>query len=308
MESVKNKRRKNQRILKFTKKYFILITITIGILVAVTLPSLFLFNDAFKGSSIDANNASQFGSFVGGYIGCILSFISITFLLITLREQKLANYYQSFENKFFEMIKLHRDNLKEAGGRKLFVNLIREFREIHKNIKDIFTDYPEITFTNEELFSISFTVLFYGIGPNSSRELRCALKKYKSSFVDTVINRFEDRRLKRETQKSRSFPYVPFEGHQSRLGHYFCHLYQTICYVDGQKSLLFEQKYSYIKIVRAQLSTHELAVLFVNSLTDMGKSWDKQGLIQDYCLIKNLPEDFFDREREIDVKEKYSVN
>jgi len=99
-----------------------------------------------------------------------------------------------------------------------------------------------------------------------------------------------------------------YGGHQFRLGHYFRHLYQTVKFVDRHKGLSEKQKYSYVKILRAQLSTYEQALLFLNSVSCLGLIWEfnpdfieskipfvnfnrknKRKLITKYALIKNLP-------------------
>jgi len=90
-----------------------------------------------------------------------------------------------------------------------------------------------------------------------------------------------------------------FGGHQYQLGHYYRHLYQAVKFIDKQPKWLFSknEKYDYIKTLRAQMSNYEQALLFINSLTIMGRDWEysnKDGkcLISEYNLIKNLPKKF----------------
>ena len=52
-----------------------------------------------------------------------------------------------------------------------------------------------------------------------------------------------------------------------------------------------EKKY-YAKTLRAQLSNHELAIFFYNSISILGREWsnnDKTDFIKTYQLLKNLP-------------------
>jgi hypothetical protein len=93
-----------------------------------------------------------------------------------------------------------------------------------------------------------------------------------------------------------------YGGHQFRLDHYYRHMYQTIEFIDNEKSLTNSEKYNYIKILRGQLSDYEQIVFFLNSLSETGRAWelmkknkadeeikkDKQ-LITKYNLIKNIP-------------------
>src|SRR5690606_6627997 len=88
-------------------------------------------------------------------------------------------------------------------------------------------------------------------------------------------------------------------GHQSRLGHYYRHLYQTVSYVNIQESNI--DKYEFVKTIRAQLTTHEQALLFINSLTPIGKNWWNKNLMIGYKFVKNIPYCFFDEKGEIDL-------
>lgn len=65
-----------------------------------------------------------------------------------------------------------------------------------------------------------------------------------------------------------------YGGHQYKLGHYFRHLFQVVKYINTQTSLSYREKYDYIKIMRAQLSTIEQYLIFYNSLSFMGRAWE----------------------------------
>jgi hypothetical protein len=95
-----------------------------------------------------------------------------------------------------------------------------------------------------------------------------------------------------------------YGGHQHRLGHYFRHLFQSYKYLNYHANLSENEKYFYGKTLRAQLSTYEQALLFINSISSLGMKWEltpekqllsknetieKCKLITRYNLIKNLP-------------------
>jgi len=73
------------------------------------------------------------------------------------------------------------------------------------------------------------------------------------------------------------------------LGHYYRHFYQMVNYVDQQPDDLEINKYEYVKTMRAQLSTHEQAILLVNSRTPIGRNWWSNNLIVRYGLVKTFP-------------------
>jgi len=129
--------------------------------------------------------------------------------------------------------------------------------------------------------------------------LKMSLPTFDKKFIDAVDHKLNQAETKAEFQSDRNFGYVPFEGHQSRLGHYYRHLYQMVGYVDQQTIDI--DKYEYVKTIRAQLSTHEEALLLINSLTPVGKDWWQKDLIVTYRLVQNLPRDFFDSSTELDV-------
>ena len=118
-----------------------------------------------------------------------------------------------------------------------------------------------------------------------------------------------------------------YGGHQHRLGHYFRHLFQSYKFLSRQTHISFEKRYFYGKTLRAQLSTYEQFLLFINSLSSLGMKWQytaelefdapsKNLQLEDfkfitrYQLIKNLPgSKYFDltyREFYPQVKFEYS--
>ena len=100
-----------------------------------------------------------------------------------------------------------------------------------------------------------------------------------------------------------SFRYELFQGHNNELGSYFRHLYQTVKYISQADNWLLDEdnKYLNIRMLRSQMSDYEQMLLFYNSLSDMGCSWNKRkkednikrvsdlGLIGRFKLVKNIP-------------------
>ena len=76
-----------------------------------------------------------------------------------------------------------------------------------------------------------------------------------------------------------------YDEHQSEFGHYFRSLYNIVKFVDNSQ---LENKKLYTNLIRAQLSSYELALLFYNSLSDMGFEKFKP-FIEKYSLLKTVP-------------------
>ena len=72
---------------------------------------------------------------------------------------------------------------------------------------------------------------------------------------------------------------------QSNVGHYFRTLYHIIKFIDTSE---VDNKKEYTNFVRAQLSSHELLLLFYNAQSDLG-SEKFRPLIEKYALLKTVP-------------------
>jgi hypothetical protein len=77
-----------------------------------------------------------------------------------------------------------------------------------------------------------------------------------------------------------------FRENQSDFGHYFRNLYTITKFIHSSDT---EDKQRYADILRAQLSSHELLLLFYNGLSDYGNIKFKP-LIEKYALLKNMPQ------------------
>jgi hypothetical protein len=250
---------------KWWREYVVEIVIVVMGLAFVN--AIFIAKAFRQSTTVNPEAAGQLGSFVGGYVGAVFALIGVVLLFSTLKSQRRASEQQNFENKYFELIKMHRDNVAEielqgASGRKLFVLLVRELRCILDIVRGIAKTFHQ-QLTQKQILHIAYYCLFFGVGPNSSRMLKMSLSMFDKPFIDAVERELNGSEIKERIRKERNFAYVPFEGHQSRLGHYYRHLYQMVRYVDLQ--MLNINKYEYVKTIRAQLSTHEQALLLVTA-------------------------------------------
>lgn len=252
-----------------------------------------------------------FGDFVGGYVGTFFALGSVLLLYRTFTNQQQLSARTGFETKFYELLKLHRENVaemhvKDVTGRRIFVLMIAELRGAHEIVRLYVGDQ---TLSTEEKWHIAYYFFYFGVGSTSTPMVAHALSGYQPEAINRITeSMLRTRRMQSSEQIDAAKqgltpkrPYVHFDGHQSRLGHYYRHLYQAIRFIDSDSNLSDVQKYSYAKMLRAQLSTHEQALLLINSLTPFGTRWWDDGLIKRYSLVKNLPPGFFDKATEIDT-------
>lgn len=235
-------------------------------------------------------------------------------------EQERNRLKDKIESRFFELLKIQRENVsdfhsKGKSGRSVVIDIYDEFNELFELIKLWYTfeksELTNKTDWNKRCCEIAYLILFFGLGNKTTESLLVSIKSiiqndtfYENEFyrfalkgmVDNHIKRREENKAKLKIEKQ----YLDHDGHQSRLGHYFRHLFQTIKFIDSQPNSLlsYREKYIYVKTLRAQLSNHEQAIFFYNSLTYLGKSWEKgenkddKKLITKYNLIKNIPKGF----------------
>ncbi len=256
------------------------------------------------------------GDTIGGIVGPTVGFIGIILTFLAFYIQFQANQVQikglaeqiksserqerqillqQFENNFFELLKLHRENVSELNyrnnsGRNVIIKVINEFYEILEILmkKDFISEYK---LDEQDVANIAYTILFFGVDETVEDVLlNRFFKKYYN--IETSIWDLVNELRKKENPYNSDKYY--FNGHQSRLGHYFRHLRRTITYVHRSSLLLGSEKKNYIRILRAQLSNHEQILLFFNSISDLGLKWElesqnNEALITTYSLIRNIP-------------------
>ncbi|WP_407524448.1 putative phage abortive infection protein [Lacibacter sp. MH-610] len=218
---------------------------------------------------------------------------------------------QQFESKFYEMLRLHRDNITEmkiegydfeegstltkiqriTEGRKVFVTMKTEF----ECILSLFTKDGKLT---DEIFNKCYALFFSGLEEFEVRfpeesimvEILKKARRQHENPDTSIIKNNQDRKEFLPYVKL-YFNYKPFAGHASRLGHYFRHLYLAVKSVANSDIVTdYDEKMKYLKILRAQLSNHEQMLLFYNWLSEYGADWenDKHQFFTEYCMIHNL--------------------
>jgi len=292
---------------------------------------------ALDGKPGNLDQLASLGSYLQGATGSLWSLagffiIFVAFLIqaLQLTEQRKQNERENFDSRFFEMVGIHRQNISELSigteitGRRVFVSLIREFRDTIKIVSEtcaeVAPDYPLASRRD-----LAYLAFYYGVGPNSTRILKDDTDHHPLVLVDAVVKKLESiQRSYRTYSKQiadRSTPkieiqmwiaerakltrvsYCPFDGHQSRLGHYFRHLFEVVKYIDRQAPK--GTAYEYGSIIRAQLTNHEQAILCLNGLATIGAPWITRGYFDKYLLIRNIPQSFFEKSTELDLEKEF---
>ena len=265
-----------------------------------------------------------FGDFIGGTLNPFLSLLGLLAILITINIQRkelaiATNEFkktsdalesqlsyldiQNFESHFFELLRIHRENVESLShkipteenyvesGKRVFLHIGRQFNEVYKISCNTFGRHGHNVSKMERIIiEISYAIVVFGTGKSSGDMLLKHIEIRHSEFllpVKAIIGSCRGMKsVDGKTQK--------FGGHLSRLGHYFRSLFNIVTYVHHNTKIDDELKYEYVKILRAQFSVDELFVFFLNSLSLPGEAWQRNddNLIVKYQLIKNLPEEF----------------
>lgn len=279
-----------------------LIVLGVGISILTTLLFLFWTGGKFNPSnSINTSLFDHYGSFVGGIVGILFSLSGVFLLIETLNDQRESISKQQIESRFYELLKIHRENGAEmkvgesVGGREIFKFFVKEFYLCYGVVMDVAKNKAK-ELTLEQKINAAYISFYFGaVGLHSSQVVKKHLEdSYKNDFIETLLTTFAKKR--NVLEKDANIPYQLFDGHQVRLGHYYRHLFQTVRYINQQNILSYRDKYEYIKTLRAQFSTHEQILLFFNSLSELGQAWEKKHkgtidneLITKYNLLKNIP-------------------
>lgn len=245
-----------------------------------------------RGSEINPDLASSFGTIYQGVFGTFLSLVSVLIVVLTILLGKEEKRVDDVENRVIKLTKLFidtRDSIvihgyknSEHVGKRAFIFLKIRIRRIIYYVKQEFEakklGYEE---HEEEIIDIAYLIFFFGFGREYENKIKDFYNKRlkKSIEIDTIITRLKE--------KHAETCHTTEEGN---LAQYFRQLYNIVTYIDSKAYINDASKYDLVKLVRVQLSNQEQTILFYNSLSIIGIKWKTNGFIEKYGMIKNINE------------------
>ena len=205
--------------------------------------------DNFNGA-IDAEVWGQFGDFIGGVIGTLISYISIRLLVANLSEQRKANKQQ--EDSFSKSTEVY------------------EIQQFNEMFRLLFDQYREAV-TNYKTVD----------GVTGKQALSKIVGEIKKHAQDITGDTYEER----EQQALKIFDSFYVTYHDVAPVH-FRILYRLFQLIDESK-IPEEKRRDVAKIMRCQLSKEELFLLRYNAKSPYGAKM--QLYINRYNLLKHLP-------------------
>jgi len=234
--------------------------------------------------NVTSNGFAEFGDSYGA-LNTLFSGLAFAGIIISL-------YIQSKDLKLNrEDLKLTRDELELTRG------------EIRGQTEQLEAQANYMKLQNEQIVKQSFESTFFQM-LNLHNEITRSMiiesftgedivgRKAFKKFISMYYYKQEDSiRAAIKTGRDNSFEgfYSEFyEEHQDSLGHYFRNVYQILKLIDNSD---IKDKKNYTNILRAQLSTYELAMLLLNCLSSYGKVAHKP-FIEEYAFFEHLPKIF----------------
>lgn len=260
-----------------------------------------IFRDEYYsyGGSIDTDLASNFGDFIGGFIGTIFSIIGVLLVILTLIYQIIENRKTAITNQFFKMLDFHYENINnlhinditssnepkhknEINNRRAFVIFKKQLELLLKEVENI-NARRNFNLSPEDIIDIAYISFYYGIDKQWSEFSASKLNKY-TPHSKTIYDDLLEFKNNSVIKVGRT--------NQTSLSAYYRNMYNAIKLIDNNNFLTEKEKKDCIKIFRAQLSNPELYILFFNLVSRFGKKWIENKYVTKYEFIKNIPLDY----------------
>ena len=220
--------------------------------------------------------------YIGGIVSGIFAFAAFFVATLTYSHQKLTGDLQRFETTLFNMLGLQQQITNELkyNGREPIT-----FPEIGEKVTT-----QEVSKQGRELFEFLWQGKYFYDRSSTEGKIDLANGRWYLGMCDVLIGKGKG--------GYNQFVEVAI------FDHYFRHLYRMVRFVDDADCLNEKEKYAYVSIIRATLSSFELVWLYYNSLYGVGRPKFK-ALIEKYALLKNLREDFLTISKEVIDKDYF---
>ena len=246
-----------------------------------------------------AESLGQFGDFVGGIFGTLISAVALIVIFFTWQASRAGEKRARIYQVFTEMMRTHENivsslRLGDLEGREAIADILSEFYCAYKIVTKT-TRNLNISLPIDKRIDTAYTFTFFGASLVALR----ALVSYGEQFVREISDQLAAERNK--NNKAAAW----FRGHQNRLSHYFRNLYGAYRFID-QSTLPHQDKVNLGRALRTKLSNYEQALLALNSISLLGRRWETTGLLDRYTPIKNIPEHFFTFDPEFGISDRFN--
>lgn len=208
-------------------------------------------------------------------------------LILPRKENGEDVYTQVFDNR-------------TQNGQKVIRLFFSEFLLILKTVNDFYKQEKKMNEKIQIAYEIFFEGLVYSV---ASKELKGKLEIVKNIVKREYKEQDRSENVCKEISENIKLFGIPycnvFDGHRNVLNSYYRHLYYTVKYVANSKRIENdENKLNYLKILRAQLTSEEQVLLYLNWLSGYGKEWEtekKHHFFTKFMMIHNITQGDLDK-------------
>jgi uncharacterized membrane protein YidH (DUF202 family) len=270
-----SEKRLNGKIRRFTAIAWVLVVIGIG----VACFGLERYRNFHHQALTDL------GTFLAGSTGPLFSLAGLFFIYVAFLGQQLQLKLQRKElQETQRQMRLQEKRTERERFESVFFELLNLHNSIIENIDGPVQVIPSV----EEIGKVSYTpgnTIYTG-----RRFFERLAKQLRKEFKDYCARSYV---MGNEREKVDVFYKAFFATYQAQLGHYFRNLYHVVAFIDESA---VDERRKYLKILRAQVSAPELAVLFYNGLGPYGVERFKP-LIEKYAFFEQFDlDDLINRE------------
>ena len=273
------------------------ILLWLGIILFAIGIILFLWKENFSNDNvINSEKIAQFGDFIGGIIGSVWSLAGVILFYVALTEQRedikinreTLNAQVDALHQQIKEFELQRSELKET--RKVFKeqsetlkiqrfeNTFFQLINLHHEIIDKLTLGNGMdTLEKREVFTKGLSFIKSNIHQNTHTFEIMQQAKY------SVTN-------KTEAEEKLIASYKTFYTTETRqlFSHYYRNIYHIFKFIYTTKLIEKEKKQFYASLIRAQLSSDELELIYYNSIVPTLGFPNFLFLIKEYEIMQNF--------------------
>jgi hypothetical protein len=280
------------------------ILLWIGLIIFFLGIIVFIYReDIIFNSKINSEKVAQFGDFIGGIVGSLWSLAGVILFYVALTEQRkdikinkdtlkaqleaLNQQIAEFELQRVELsetrkvFKEQSETLKIQRFENTFFQLLSLHHELVDKLNFDFSN-PKQSLGKREVLSRAFNDLKLKLlRANQSRTLGdFGTYNYSLKLPENIEVSKE-----RMNKVYREFYY---DDYKQILSHYFRNVYHIFKFIYKSELIKKSKKQFYASLVRAQLSSDELYIIFYNSLQEGLGYPNFLFLIQEFDIMQNF--------------------
>ena len=224
------------------------------------------------GSDLSNDQAiwGQFGDFIGGIVNPVVGLVTIVLLILTLHSQR-------------KELQEQREQAAVQGFEQTLNSWMSHYREAVYQTDYLNGDDPG----HARLRGLrALEAMVWSNNAKTKAEIIRALSPPAHSLDSPIQEMVREAMFAPDPISWWAKVYEDNEPHLATL---LRTLYTLIRWVDDHEAISWRQKWEYVSIIRARLSTPELIMLFFNETTPRGKRFTAD--VNRYALLDNLPDD-----------------